>query len=100
MGQKVVWNDVVLAESADTQMVEGNYYFPPESINQEFFKSISMKTMCPWKGVASYYDVEVNGDVIQGVAWYYPEPSDAARQIKDHVAFYQRGGIRVVADNV
>ena len=99
MGQKVVWNDIVLVESDETQMVEGNHYFPPESINQEYFKSNSMQTVCPWKGAASYYDVEVNGDVLQGVAWYYPEPSNAARQIKDHVAFYQRGGIRVVEDD-
>ncbi|MFQ5407970.1 MAG: DUF427 domain-containing protein [Anaerolineales bacterium] len=97
MGVKVVWNDAVLAESDHTEMVEGNHYFPPEALNREYFREGKMKTVCPWKGLASYYDIEVNGDVRRGGAWYYPDPSDAASHIRDHVAFYQRGGVRVVS---
>ena len=90
---KAVWNGAVLAESDDTVMVEGNHYFPPESVNMEFFESADHQTRCPWKGLASYYDVVVSGERYDGGAWYYPDPSDAAMPIKDHVAFYGRVSI-------
>jgi uncharacterized protein (DUF427 family) len=85
---KAVLDDIVLAESDDTVVVEGNHYFPPESLNKEHFKTSDHKTTCPWKGEAHYYDVEANGTHAENAAWYYPDPSDAASQIEDHVAFY------------
>ncbi len=85
---KAVWNGVVLAESDHTEMVEGNHYFPPQSIKREYFQSSDRHTTCPWKGVASYYDIVAGGDSIKNAAWYYPEPKSAAANIKDHVAFY------------
>lgn len=86
---KAVWNGVVLAESDRTVVVEGNHYFPPEALNLKYFKSVDTHTTCPWKGVASYYDVDVNGKVNPGAAWTYPEPKAAASQIKDYVAFWK-----------
>lgn len=85
---QAVLNDTVIAESDDTVVVEGNHYFPPESLNEEYLKPSDHRTTCPWKGEAHYYDVEVNGDREENAAWYYPDPSDAAAEIKDHVAFY------------
>jgi uncharacterized protein (DUF427 family) len=85
---QAIFNGVVLAEAEETVMVEGNHYFPPESVKTEYFSDNSKHTTCPWKGVASYYDVTVEGETKSGLAWYYPEPKDAAKQIKDHVAFY------------
>ena len=90
---KAVWNDVVIAESDDTVVVEGNHYFPIESINVDYFTASDAHTTCFWKGVASYYDVEVNGETNRGAAFYYPDPSDAASMIKDRVAFWR--GVRV-----
>lgn len=90
---RAVWNGVVLAESDDTVVVEGNHYFPVESLNEELFKPSDSHTRCYWKGVASYYDVEVGGKVNTDAAWYYPEPSEAAAQIKGRVAFWR--GVRV-----
>jgi uncharacterized protein (DUF427 family) len=74
-------------------MVEGNHYFPPETINREFFSDSAESSVCPWKGTASYFDVVVDGEVNPGAAWYYPSPSRAAANIKDHVAFWR--GVRV-----
>jgi uncharacterized protein (DUF427 family) len=74
-------------------MVEGNHYFPPETINREFFRDSAESSVCPWKGTASYFDVVVDGEVNPGAAWYYPSPSRAAANIKDHVAFWR--GVRV-----
>lgn len=87
---KAVWNGAVLAESDDTVMVEGNHYFPPESINREYFQESDRHTRCFWKGEASYYNVVVNGETYRSGAWYYPDPSQAAEAIRDHVAFYGR----------
>ena len=84
---KAIWNGVVLAESSATEMVEGNHYFPPESLNRAYFKDSSTHTTCPWKGIASYYDIEVNGQVNKDAAWTYPAPNDAAKQIAGYVAF-------------
>lgn len=93
MRVRAVWNDTVLAESEKTIVVEGNHYFPRESIHPEYFHENPRHTICPWKGVASYYDVEVDGRVNRSAAWYYPDPSPAARHIQDYVAFWN--GVRV-----
>jgi len=83
----------VIAESDQTVEIEGNQYFPPDSIKKHFFKPNNLHTVCPWKGMASYYDIEVNGKTNAGAAWYYPDPKPAAKQIKDHVAFWR--GVKV-----
>jgi uncharacterized protein (DUF427 family) len=90
---KAIWHNEVLAESNDTIVVEGNHYFPPDAINREYFRQSDTHTTCPWKGKASYYDIVVNGNVNKDAAWYYPEPKEAARQIKDYIAFWR--GVRV-----
>lgn len=86
---KAIWNGTVLAESNDTVVVEGNHYFPPNSIRRDLFSESDTHTVCPWKGTASYYNVVVAGAVNKDAAWYYPEPKEAAAQIKDHVAFWR-----------
>ena len=86
-----VFNGVVIAEADETVIVEGNHYFPPESLKQEFFtETPAFNTTCPWKGLASYYDVDVEGERAEAVAWTYRDPSDRAANIKDHVAFYPK----------
>jgi uncharacterized protein (DUF427 family) len=90
---KAIWNGAVLAESDDTIVVEGNHYFPAGAINSEFFQESRTHTTCPWKGQASYYDLTVNGEVNKDAAWYYPEPKDAAANIKNRVAFWK--GVKV-----
>lgn len=90
---KAIWQDVVLAESDDTVVVEGNHYFPEESLNREYFRESSHRSMCPWKGVASYYAVDVDGSRNENAAWYYPRPSLLARKITGRVAFWN--GVRV-----
>jgi uncharacterized protein (DUF427 family) len=90
---RATWNGTVLAESDRTVEVEGNQYFPIEAVRREFLRDSSTHTTCPWKGVASYYDVVVDGQVNQDAAWYYPTPKEAARQIAGHVAFWR--GVRV-----
>ncbi|KAF8584701.1 DUF427-domain-containing protein [Ramaria rubella] len=86
---KVVLNGVVLADSSNTVVVENNHYFPPTSVSNLLTKDSSTTSVCPWKGTARYFNVDANGKVVKDVAWYYPEPSDAAARIKDHVAFYK-----------
>jgi uncharacterized protein (DUF427 family) len=90
---KATWKDTVLAESDDTVVVEGNHYFPPDSIKREYFRASETHTTCPWKGEASYYDVVVGDEVNEDAAWFYPQPKEAARQIKDRVAFWR--GVKV-----
>lgn len=90
---KAIWENTVLAESDRTVEVEGNQYFPPEAIKMEFFHASDQHTTCPWKGLASYYNVEVSGKRNPNAAWYYPEPKPAAKQIKDYVAFWK--GVKV-----
>lgn len=85
---KAVLNDTVLADSDDTVVVEGNHYFPPESLSKEHLEPSDHRTTCPWKGEAHYYDVVTNGDRKEDAAWYYPDPSEKASEIEDHVAFY------------
>jgi uncharacterized protein (DUF427 family) len=86
---KAVWNGVVLAESNNTIVVEGNHYFPPDAVNMQYLKPSGTHTTCPWKGQASYYTVEVNDTQNIDAAWYYPQPKDAAQQIKEHIAFWR-----------
>ena len=90
---KATWKGAVLAESDETVVVEGNHYFPKESINSENFRESATHTTCPWKGVASYFDVVVDGEVNRDAAWYYPEPKDAAKEITGRVAFWR--GVKV-----
>ncbi|HVF67828.1 MAG TPA: DUF427 domain-containing protein [Pyrinomonadaceae bacterium] len=90
---KATWKGEVIAESDDTVVVEGNHYFPAGSIKREHFRESETHTVCGWKGTASYYDVVVGGDVNRDAAWFYPEPKDAAKEIKDRVAFWR--GVKV-----
>ena len=85
---KAMFNGTVIAESDSTVIVEGNHYFPPESIVREHFVEHERTSVCPWKGTASYYTVQVGDQQAEAAAWYYPEPKDKAAQIRDHVAFY------------
>lgn len=90
---KAVWEGATLADSNQTVEIEGNQYFPPDSIRKEFFQPSEHHTTCGWKGEASYFDVVVNGNRNANAAWYYPEPKSAAKQIKGYVAFWR--GVRV-----
>lgn len=85
---RAFWKGELIAESDDYEEVEGNIYFPPDSVNMAFLEASDHHTTCPWKGEASYYDVVVGGDRNENAAWYYPEPKEAASNIKDHVAFW------------
>lgn len=90
---KAIWNGAILAESDQGEVVEGNYYFPPDAIHPEYFRPSATHTTCSWKGVASYYNIEVEGQVNPDAAWYYTEPKDAAKNIKNYVAFWR--GVKV-----
>ena len=90
---KALWNNTVIAESADTVVVEGNHYFPPDSITQEFFKPSTTTSVCPWKGTASYYTLDVDGKQNPDAAWYYPDTKPDANQIKGRIAFWK--GVQV-----
>ncbi|MGI9623981.1 MAG: DUF427 domain-containing protein [Acidimicrobiales bacterium] len=91
---KAVVNGTVIAESDRTVVVEGNHYFPADSVKTEHFMPSDHSTVCPWKGTASYYDVAVNGETLFNVAWTYPEPKPDAEQIRDHVAFYSQVSVQ------
>jgi uncharacterized protein (DUF427 family) len=86
---KAMWDGAVLAESDRTIVVEGNHYFPPESLHRHFFKESATHTVCGWKGTASYYTIEVDGQANPDAAWYYPAPLKAAEQIAGHIAFWR-----------
>ena len=90
---KATWNRQVIAESDKYETVEGNVYFPPEALKREFLTPSSRTTVCPWKGTAHYYNVVVDGKENKDAAWYYPDPKPAAKNIKDHIAFWH--GVRV-----
>jgi uncharacterized protein (DUF427 family) len=92
---KAIWNGAVIAESDDTVVVEGNHYFPLSAVRAEHLRPSATKTTCSWKGVASYYDLVVGDDVNRDAAWYYPTPSEAAKQIAGRVAFWKR--VEIVA---
>ena len=92
---KAIWNGAILAESDRTVIVEGNHYFPTASIKPEHFRQSGTHTTCHWKGEASYYDIAAGEQINKDAAWYYPDPSEAAKQIKDHVAFWK--GVQVTS---
>ena len=92
---KAVWNNTVIAQSEKTIVIEGNHYFPVEAINKDYFKPSTTQTTCPWKGLASYYDVVVDGERNRDAAWYYAEPKPAAEEIRGYVAFWK--GVQVAA---
>jgi uncharacterized protein (DUF427 family) len=91
---KAIWNDTVIAESDDTVVIEGNHYFPADTLKKEFVLSSNHHTMCSWKGQASYYDLFVDGNVNPNAAWFYPDPKEAAAEIKGRIAFWK--GVQVV----
>jgi uncharacterized protein (DUF427 family) len=86
---KAIWNNQVVAESDNIIKLEGNAYFPPDSIKQEFFVKNENHSVCPWKGTASYYDIVVDGKTNPSAAWYYPDPKEAAKEIRGFVAFWK-----------
>jgi uncharacterized protein (DUF427 family) len=90
---KATWNGQTIAESNDTIVIENNHYFPISSIKKEFFKESHTHSTCPWKGEASYYSIAVDGNANTDAAWYYPNPKDAAKEIKGYVAFWK--GVKV-----
>jgi uncharacterized protein (DUF427 family) len=90
---QAVWNGTVIAASDETVVVEGNHYFPRKSVRDEVLRESTTTSRCPWKGLASYFSVEVDGKINEDAAWYYPQPSDPAKNIQDHVAFWK--GIEV-----
>jgi uncharacterized protein (DUF427 family) len=92
---KAIWKGAILAESGDTVVVEGNHYFPPDALKEQHFKPSGHHTECHWKGTASYYHVEVDGQVNENAAWFYPDPKPAAQNIAGRVAFWK--GVQVVA---
>ena len=92
---RALWNNAVIATSDDTVVVEGNHYFPEVSVDHTYLRPSTTHTVCPWKGTASYYDVIVGDAVNKDAAWYYPTPSDAARQITGRIAFWK--GVKVEA---
>lgn len=90
---KAIWNGVILAESDNCQIVEGNFYFPPETINKQYFQTSDTHTTCGWKGVASYYTISVNGQQNKDAAWYYPQTTEKANNIQGYIAFWK--GVKV-----
>jgi uncharacterized protein (DUF427 family) len=92
---RATWNGVVLAESDDTVVVEGNHYFPPGSLQRDHFVASDTTTVCPWKGTASYYSIVVDGQTNADAAWYYPSAKEQAKNIEGHVAFWK--GVEVTA---
>jgi uncharacterized protein (DUF427 family) len=93
---KVIYNGKVIAESNDTVKVEGNHYFPLESLKLGSLEQSNLKTTCPWKGVANYYSLNIDGEKLSDMVWYYPAPSEEAKEIKNRIAFYQKNGLKVV----
>ena len=92
---RAIWNNEVIAESDSTVVIEGNHYFPENSIKKEYFKQSDTHTTCPWKGEASYYSLEVKGEENSDAAWYYPETSELAKNIKGHVAFWKGVSVEI-----
>ena len=92
---KAIWNNAIVAASDHTIVIEGNHYFPPDSMDKEYFQQSNTHTICPWKGQASYFNIVVDGQVNKDAAWYYPDPEAAAAEIKNYVAFWR--GVKVEA---
>lgn len=90
---KAIWNETVIAESNNCEIIEDNYYFPPEDVNKQYLQESDTESTCPWKGQAHYYNVLVNESVNEDAAWYYPDPKPAAKKIKNYVAFWK--GIQI-----
>jgi uncharacterized protein (DUF427 family) len=90
---KATWNNQIIAQSDATKVIENNHYFPADSIHKEYFKESSTQSNCPWKGVASYYSIEVDGSENRDAAWYYPNAKHGAKEIEDHVAFWK--GVKI-----
>ena len=86
---RAIWNGKTLAESEETVVLEGNHYFPQGSLATEFLRESDTRTVCPWKGTASYYDLEVDGETSKDAAWFYPDPKPEAEQIRGRVAFWK-----------
>ncbi len=93
---KAIWKQQLIAESSETIVVEGNHYFPLQSVNMKFLKSSKHSSYCPWKGTASYYSIEVNGEINKDAAWFYAEPKKKAENIKQHLAFWK--AVQIVED--
>ena len=91
---KAIWQDTIIAESKDTVVVEGNHYFPRASINCDYFQESAHQTYCPWKGSASYYNLDVDGQVNENAAWFYAEPKPDAKMVENRIAFWR--GVQVV----
>lgn len=90
---KAIWNDQIIAQSDDTKVIENNHYFPPNSIKKEFYNESSTQSNCPWKGMASYFTIEVDGAQNKDAAWYYPNTKHAAKEIEGYVAFWK--GVKI-----
>lgn len=93
---KAIWNDEIIAESDKTVIVEGNHYFPQDSLNKNFIRDSDHQSVCPWKGTASYYHLDVDGNINMDAVWYYPATKPAAKHIEGYVAFWK--GVKVVQD--
>jgi len=93
---KAIWNGKVIAESDKTIVVENNHYFPEDSINKEFFQNSDTHTTCHWKGLASYYNLNVDGKINKDAAWFYPEPKEMAKGIQHHIAFWK--GVQIIKE--
>lgn len=91
---KAIWNGQVIAESDDTVVIEGNHYLPPQSVRKDYLKPSDTETACHWKGTASYHNVEVDGQINHDAAWYYKNPSEQAKVVKDRIAFWK--GVEMV----
>jgi uncharacterized protein (DUF427 family) len=91
---KAIWNYVIIAECDTYEKVEGNIYFPPECVDKQYLKPSNTITSCSWKGIAKYYSLEVNGEINPDAAWYYPEPREAAKNIKGYIAFWK--GVEII----
>ncbi|MDA0196198.1 MAG: DUF427 domain-containing protein [Bacteroidetes bacterium] len=90
---KAIWNDEIIAESDKTIVVENNHYFPPAAIKKEFFTNSEIQTVCPWKGTAHYYTIKIGDEANKDAAWYYPSPSELAKNIKGYIAFWR--GVKI-----
>jgi len=90
---RAIWNDTVIAESDRCEVVEGNQYFPPDSVKQQYLQPSDYHTTCPWKGIASYYNIAVDGQVNQNAAWYYPTAKERAKNIEGYLAFWK--GVKI-----
>ena len=91
---KAIWENTVIAQSNETVVVEGNHYFPPDAIKPDYFAPSDTHSSCPWKGIASYYHVKLGDKVNADAAWFYPEPKEAAKSIKNYIAFWR--GVKIV----